>query len=98
MSSGSATTKFTAKTIQPVVGRFRQAAGSVAFRRHATTEMIALGMPMIPVAMSEMTETISRTKVLTGNGDVCVGTYPAYAGCSGAWPYCGGYVGAYPGW
>jgi len=48
--------------------------------------------------MSEITETISRTKVLTGNGDVCVGTYPAYAGCSGAWPYCGGYVGAYPGW
>ena len=29
---------------------------------------------MIPVAMSEITETISRTKVLTGNGDVCVGT------------------------
>src|SRR6478735_9457637 len=98
MSSGRATTKFTAKTIQPVVVRLRQAAGSPAFWRHATTEMIALGMPMIPVAMSEITETISRTKVLTGNGDVCAGTYPAYAGCRGACPCRGGYVEAYPGW
>jgi hypothetical protein len=28
---------------------------------------------MIPVAMSEITETMSRTKVLTGNGEVCAG-------------------------
>jgi hypothetical protein len=44
---------------------------------------MALGMPMMPVAMSEMTDTMSSTKVLTGNGDVWVGTYPAYAGCPG---------------
>jgi hypothetical protein len=44
---------------------------------------------MIPVAMREMTETTSSTKVLTGNGDVCAGTYPAYAGWPGPGPYDG---------
>jgi hypothetical protein len=62
----------------------------VAFCRQATTDTMALGMPMIPVAMSEMTETMSRTKVLTGNGDVWAGTYPAYPCGVGPWPYCGG--------
>jgi hypothetical protein len=68
----------------------RQAAGSVAFCRQATTETMALGMPMIPVAMSEITDTMRRAKVLTGNGDVWAGTYPAYPWFLGSWPYGGG--------